>query len=136
MKKSNIILLVVIAVAIGVIISLVGDFSTYETFATAAKTPDREFHVIGKLEKSKQMVYEPEKNANYFSFYVRDKSGEVRKVVFDGSEPTDFEKSEQIVLTGSMGKDNVFHCSQILMKCPSKYKPDQVAMSKEIESRM
>lgn len=136
MKKSNIILLVVIAVAIGVIISLVGDFSTYETFLTAAKHPAREYHVIGKLEKSQQMTYDPAKNANYFSFYVKDKSGEVRKVVFNGSEPTDFEKSEQIVLTGSMGNDDVFHCSQILMKCPSKYKPDQVAMSKEIQSGM
>lgn len=133
MKRSNIILLVVIAVAIGVIISMVGDFSTYETFATAAKTPDREYHVIGQLEKDKEMVYEPEKDANYFSFYVKDKAGETRKVVFNGSEPTDFEKSEQIVLTGSMGKDNVFRCSQILMKCPSKYKPDQVAMSREIQ---
>jgi len=136
MKKSNIILLVVIAVAIGVIISLVGDFSSYETFLTAANHPNREYHVIGKLEKQQQMVYEPAKNANYFSFYVKDKSGEVRKVVFNGSEPTDFEKSEQIVLTGSMGQDDVFHCSQILMKCPSKYKPDQVAMSKEIQSGM
>lgn len=136
MKKSNIVLLVVIAIAIGVIISLVGDFSTYETFLTAARHPDREYHVIGKLEKQRQMVYDPAKNANYFSFFVQDKSGQVRQVVFNGSEPTDFEKSEQIVLTGSMGKDDVFHCSQILMKCPSKYKPDQVAMSKEIQSGM
>lgn len=136
MKKSNIILLVVIAVAIGVIISLVGDFSTYETFVTAARHPNREYHVIGKLEKQKQMVYDPKVDANYFSFYVKDKSGDVRKVVYAGSEPTDFEKSEQIVLTGSMGKDDVFRCSQILMKCPSKYKPDQVAMSKEIRSGM
>lgn len=135
MKRSNIILLVVIAVAIGVIISMVGDFSTYETFATAARKPDREYHVIGELEKSREMVYEPQKNANYFSFYVKDKAGAVRKVVFSGSEPTDFEKSEQIVLTGSMGKDDIFHCSQILMKCPSKYKPDQVAMSNEIQSQ-
>jgi cytochrome c-type biogenesis protein CcmE len=136
MKKSNIIILVVIAVAIAVIISMVGDFSTYETFTTAARYPDKEFHVIGKLEKGKEMVYEPEKNANYFSFYAQDKSGEIRKVVFSGSEPTDFEKSEQIVLTGNMGADDVFHCSQILMKCPSKYKPDQVAVSREIKSGM
>lgn len=136
MKKSNIVLLVVIAVAIGVIISLVGDFSTYETFLTAARHPNREYHVIGTLEKQREMVYNPVKNANYFSFFVKDKSGEVRQVVFNGSEPTDFQKSEQIVLTGNMGKDDVFHCSQILMKCPSKYKPDQVAMSNEIRSGM
>lgn len=133
MKRSNIILLVVIALAIGVIISMVGDFSTYETFATAARKPNAEYHVIGVLEKNKEKVYDPKKDANYFSFYVKDKTGDVRKVVFNGAEPTDFEKSEQIVLTGKMGEDDVFHCSQILMKCPSKYKPDQVAMSKEIQ---
>lgn len=136
MKKSNIILLIVMAVAIGVIISLVGDFSTYETFATAAGKPGREFHVIGVLEKDKAMEYNPAKDANYFSFYVEDKTGNVRKVVFTGAKPTDFEKSEQIVLTGQMGEDDVFHCSKILMKCPSKYKEDQVAMSKEIQSKL
>lgn len=136
MKKSNIILLVVIAIAVAVIISMVGDFSTYETFTTAAKKQGREIHVIGVLEKNKPMIYKPKENANYFSFFVKDKSGDISKVVYLGSKPTDFEKSEQIVLTGSMGDNNVFHCSQILMKCPSKYKPDEVAMSKEIQASM
>lgn len=135
MKKSNIILLVVIAIAVAVIISMVGDFSTYETFATASRKQGREIHVIGVLEKTKPMVYDPEANANYFSFYVKDKSGAVKKVVFKGSAPTDFEKSEQIVLTGSMGENDVFHCSKILMKCPSKYKPDQVAVSQELKAQ-
>ncbi|GAA4307967.1 cytochrome c maturation protein CcmE [Compostibacter hankyongensis] len=131
MKKSNIILLVVIAVAIGVIISLVGDFSTYETFSTAKENPDRVFQVIGELEKSRPMEYNPQKDANLFSFYVKDKTGQVQQVIFTGTKPTDFEKSERIVLTGRMGEDQQFHCSKILMKCPSKYKQDQVAVGKE-----
>ena len=135
MKKSNIILLVLIAVAIGVIVSLVGDFSTYETFATAQNKPGQEFHVIGKLEKNMAMDYNPAKDANLFTFYVKDKVGNIRKVEFIGSEPTDFQKSSQIVLTGSMGKDQVFHCSQILMKCPSKYKASGVAMSSAMTSQ-
>ncbi len=135
MKKSNIVLLVVIAIAVAVIISLVGDFSTYETFASAARKKGNEFHVIGVLEKQKPMIYNPRENANYFSFYIKDKSGAVNKVVYRGSKPTDFEKSEQIVLTGSMGPDNVFQCSHILMKCPSKYTPDEKTMNKEIQAQ-
>jgi cytochrome c-type biogenesis protein CcmE len=128
MKKTNIILLVVIAVAIGVIVTIVGDFSTYETFATARAKEGKEYHVIGVLDTAKQMTYDPLKDANYFSFFMKDKTGETRKVVFYGTKPTDFEKAEQVVLTGKM-QDGEFHCNKILMKCPSKYKEDQVVLS-------
>lgn len=121
-------MLVVIAVAIAVIASMVGDFSTYETFATAKKQEGKEFHVIGMLDRAREMHYDPLKDANYFTFYVKDKSGNEQKVVFYGTKPTDFEKSEQIVLTGRIQGEE-FHCSKILMKCPSKYKNDQVAFS-------
>lgn len=135
MKKSNIILLVLVAVAIAVIVGMVGDFSTYETFATAAQKPGKEFHVIGVLDKNQPMVYDPQKDPNFFSFYVKDKTGEVKQVDFTGTKPVDFEKSEQIVLTGKM-EGSTFHCSSILMKCPSKYKEDQVAISRELQNKM
>jgi cytochrome c-type biogenesis protein CcmE len=39
-------------------------------------------------------------------------------------KPQDFERSEQIVLTGKMrGED--FVASDMLMKCPSKYKDEE-----------
>ncbi|GAA0547559.1 cytochrome c maturation protein CcmE domain-containing protein [Chitinophaga japonensis] len=128
MKKTNIVLLVVIAVAIGVIVTVAGDFSTYETFATAKEKEGKEYHIIGVLDKAKELTYDPVKDANYFSFYMKDKTGETRKVIFYGTKPTDFEKAEQLVLTGKI-EGNEFHCNKILMKCPSKYKDDQVAMS-------
>lgn len=127
MKKSNIVLLVLIAVAIGVIVTVAGDFSTYETFATARQKEGREFQVIGKLDTTQVMSYNPEKDANLFSFYVKDKTGEARHVIFYGTKPTDFEKAESVVLTGKM-QNGEFQCSKILMKCPSKYKNDQVAV--------
>ena len=51
--------------------------------------------------------------------------GQERKVVFTGTKPQDFERSEQIVLTGQM-VGNEFKASSILMKCPSKYNNDKV----------
>ena len=128
MKKTSIILLVVIAACVAGMVMLVGDFSTYETFATAKKKEGKEIKVIGALDKSREVIYDPVTDANYFSFYMKDKSGEVTKVIFNGTRPTDFEKSTELVLTGKM-KGSEFHCTQILMKCPSKYKDQQTANS-------
>jgi cytochrome c-type biogenesis protein CcmE len=56
---------------------------------------------------------------------VKDSKGEECKVVFRGTEPQDFQESEQIVLTGQMAGGE-FHASEILMKCPSKYTKDKL----------
>jgi cytochrome c-type biogenesis protein CcmE len=127
MKRTHIILLVLIALGVGAIVAMFGDFSTYETFASAAKNPTKKIHVIGFLEKDKTMIYDPLVDANHFTFYVKDKAGTVNQVVFNGAKPTDIEKSEQIVMMGYMD-GTVFRCSKIQMKCPSKYKKDQVAV--------
>jgi cytochrome c-type biogenesis protein CcmE len=128
MKKSSIIGLVVIAVAIAVIIGLYGSTSTYGSFADAKNT-NGELHVIGYLDKQKELYYDAAKDANYFSFYMKDKkNGEECKVVFPGTKPQDFERSEQIVLVGEM-RGNEFHASHIQMKCPSKYTQDKVEIT-------
>ncbi|WP_256013024.1 cytochrome c maturation protein CcmE domain-containing protein [Desertivirga xinjiangensis] len=124
MKKSSIIGIIIIAIAIGAIMSTYADSSTYGTFSEARETQD-ELHVVGKLNKEKELIYNPQKDANYFAFYMQDNNGKECKVVFNGSKPQDFERSEQIVLTGKM-VGSEFHASKILMKCPSKYNKDQV----------
>lgn len=124
MKKSSVIGLVVIAVAIAVIITIYSDSSTYANFSVA-KEDRSELVVVGQLNKQKKLEYDPHRNANYFSFYAIDKSGKECKVIFSGTKPQDFERSEQITMTGKMIGDD-FHASKILMKCPSKYNKDQV----------
>ncbi|HEY0246245.1 MAG TPA: cytochrome c maturation protein CcmE [Mucilaginibacter sp.] len=127
MKKSSIFGLVVIAIAIAVIISVYSNSSTYGSFNDAQKTSSQ-LHVVGHLDKQKQLFYDATKDANYFSFYMKDNRGEECKVVFTGTKPQDFERSEQIVLTGQMvGKE--FRASKILMKCPSKYTQDKVEIT-------
>lgn len=127
MKRGSIIGIIIIAIAIGVIISTYADSSTYGSFAEA-KEAQKELHVVGKLNKAKEMLYNPQKNANYFSFYMVDNKGTECKVIFNGTKPQDFERSEQIVLTGEM-KDNSFYANKILMKCPSKYTQDKVEVT-------
>ncbi len=127
MKKSSIFGLVIIAIAIAVIISVYTDSSSYGSFGDAKGT-DTELHVVGQLNKDKELFYDATKDANYFSFYMKDNVGKECKVVFNGTKPQDFERSEQIVLTGQMRGDE-FHASKILMKCPSKYNQDQVELT-------
>ncbi|WP_342645178.1 cytochrome c maturation protein CcmE [Mucilaginibacter sp. CSA2-8R] len=124
MKKSSILGIIVIAVAIAVIISTYSTSSTYGSFNDAKKSTE-ELHIVGHLNKVKELYYDPTKDANYFSFYMLDNKGEECKVVFTGTKPQDFERSEQIVLTGQM-RGREFHASKILMKCPSKYTQDKI----------
>src|SRR5882757_748813 len=127
MKKSSIIGLVTIAVAIAVIISLYSKTSSYGSFSDAKQTAG-ELHVVGHLDKKKELYYDATKDANCFSFFVKDSKGQECKVVFTGTKPQDFERSEQIVLTGQM-IGNEFHASDILMKCPSKYTQDKIEVT-------
>jgi cytochrome c-type biogenesis protein CcmE len=131
MKKSSIAGIIIIAIAICVIISTYADSSTYGSFADAKKTGS-ELHIVGQLDKQKELFYNPQQDANYFSFYMKDNKGLECKVVFSGTKPQDFEKSEQIVLTGKM-VGSEFHASKILMKCPSKYTKDQIEV-KEVKA--
>ena len=127
MKKSSIVGMMIIAIAIGVIISTYADSSTYGSFTDAQET-QKELHVVGKLNKKKEMFYNPQQDANYFSFYMVDNKGKECKVEFTGSKPQDFERSEQIVLTGQMD-NGAFHANKILMKCPSKYTQDKIEIT-------
>lgn len=130
MKKSSILGIVLIAVLIAIVISIYGDSSTYASFDEAQKT-EAELHVVGQLNKDKELIYNPTENANYFAFYMVDEEGAERKVVFYGSKPQDFERSEQIVLTGKMIGEE-FHASKILMKCPSKYNEQEIEVSEAV----
>ncbi|MEX2379128.1 MAG: hypothetical protein WD530_00165, partial [Vicingaceae bacterium] len=87
MKKTHIIGIIVIAVAIGAIISTVSDAATYADFATAEQMEGKEIQVVGVLNKEKAIEYNPEQNANQFSFYMLDNKGTEKKVIFKGAKP-------------------------------------------------
>lgn len=124
MKATHIIIVAAIAIAVGVLVMASGDMSTYATFEQAAKTKNT-VKVVGQLSKDKEMYYDPEVNPNYFSFYMKDEDGTERKVILKSERPQDFEKSEQIVLTGAMQGEE-FVATDMLMKCPSKYKDEEI----------
>jgi len=133
MKKTHIIALVMIAIAIATLISFMGNVTTYETIASAKQKPGKFVNLIAKIDKSQPMNYDPVKNPNYLTFTALDTLGNSIPVVYHNSKPTDMEKSERLVLKGKV-EDGVFQCKEILLKCPSKYKDDANANAKNVSA--
>lgn len=130
MKKTHLIILVLIAISIAVLISFMGDVTTYDTVTSAKEKPGKFVHLIAKMDKS-SMQYDPVKNPNLLSFTAVDSIGNSIKVVYHNTKPADLEKSERLVLKGRVEGDH-FECKDILLKCPSKYKDDMNAAKKEL----
>jgi len=122
MKKTHIIGIVIIAVALAALVSTISNSSTYAPFSKAIDEEGKTYHIVGQLNREKEFIYNPEQNANLFGFYLIDSEGKEMKVFFNDSKPQDFEKSEQIVVIGKV-VGNEFHVAKgdLLMKCPSKY---------------
>jgi cytochrome c-type biogenesis protein CcmE len=75
----------------------------------------------------KDFIYNPEKNANIFGFYLVDNDGREMKVLYNDTKPQDFEKSEQVVVIGkAVGNEFRVAKGDLLMKCPSKYNGNEV----------
>jgi cytochrome c-type biogenesis protein CcmE len=142
MKKTHILGIIVIAIAIAIIISTAGDASSYVTFTQAAemaKSGESDgVHVVGKLTKNDQgkiinMVYQPQVDPNHFEFTLVDTENHMQKVVYNSPKPQDFDRSEQVVVIGSMQGDH-FRADKILLKCPSKYQENKLE-TKEYEAK-
>jgi cytochrome c-type biogenesis protein CcmE len=132
MKKSHILIIVVIAAAIGIIVSTAGDASTYVTFDEAMQLSQtgskKDIHVVGELKKdvTGQVVgIEEGTDKVSFSFIMIDDKGHEQKVVYNQPMPADFQRSEKVVVIGSYST-NVFQARKILLKCPSKYQEQNV----------
>jgi cytochrome c-type biogenesis protein CcmE len=120
MKRSHIIAIVVIAVAIAAIVGSLTETSTYADFAEAYSNPGREYHVVGTLDRSADIIYNPQQDPNLTTFTMLDDKGVKKQVKLLKAKPQDFERSESVVLIGKV-KNDTFHANEILMKCPSKY---------------
>ncbi|MEP6675464.1 MAG: cytochrome c maturation protein CcmE [Ferruginibacter sp.] len=131
MKRTHIIILVAIAVGVVGLFVLMGkDFATYDSIDSARNKQGRFVHLMAKVEAG-SLQYNPEKDPNYLSFYAIDSLGGRIQVIYHNSKPSEMEKSERIVMQGSM-QGNVFQCKSISLKCPSKYKDDKKMLEKSV----
>lgn len=132
MKKSHIFGLIVIAIAIGVVISTASDASSYVSFTAAQEMQtegdDNIVNIVGELKKDESGIIvglSPSEDKLSFSFILVDENNFEQKVYYMEPMPTDFTKSEKIVIKGKYNKDH-FIADQILLKCPSKYAEDKI----------
>jgi cytochrome c-type biogenesis protein CcmE len=135
MKLVHILGIIFIGIALAFVVSLYGNPTKYVSFPEAAKyaaeNPDKEYHVVARLDKKRDLEYNPRQNPNYCAFYAIDSLDNPAKVVYHNAKPQDIERTEKIVLIGKWSQDH-FEATSILSKCPSKYNEE---LSKEQLSR-
>ena len=135
MKKIQIIFLVTIAAAIAyLMVTMSKDLTTYDTIVSAKQKQGKYIHLIGRLDRSRPIEYDPVKDPNYLSFYAVDSLGGQTKVIYHNTKPAELEMSERIVMRGKMNGD-IFECKEILLKCPSKYKDDPRQQEKGLQNK-
>ncbi len=132
MKKSYLLAIAVIAVAIVIIISTAGDASTYvnfdEAYQLASTGSSTQVHVVGQLPKDAAGHAKGiEKSADNlsFSFTLIDNDNKEQKVFYNEPMPPDFTRSEKVVVIGSY-QNGTFVAKKILLKCPSKYQEQKL----------
>lgn len=133
MKKGHIIGLGIIAIAIVIIMTSIGDASSYESFSTAWEMKqdgdDKAIHVVGQLKKDdggQVTGIQVGEDKTSFTFLLVDNEGTEQKVYYNEPVPADFQRSEQVVVIGQYRDQEIFVADKILMKCPSKYQETEV----------
>ena len=126
MKKINLILLVGVAIATGVLFTalfvtdLAGEASVYTDFASA-KTSGEKVHVVGNWIRQDETVYDSDNDI--LDFWMQDSLQNISPVRFYDPMPPNFADADKIVVIGGY-EHEVFVADKILMKCPSKYEPE------------
>lgn len=131
MKKTHIILLLLVVGGIVGMSFFIKDLTTYETFASAAQKTGKFVVVKVKLDKAAPIEYDMVRDPNKTVFYALDNDGKRTRVVYNNAKPTDMERSEGLDLNGYMRGDH-FECTKLQMKCPSKYKDDMKQAAKNL----
>ena len=109
---------------------MAGDASTYVSFEEAKVLSEKGFkksiHVVGELPKAASgevvgIVESPDKLS--FKFEMVDENGLKQQVLYAQPIPTDFIRSEQVVIVGAYQGEK-FVADKILLKCPSTYEEE------------
>lgn len=132
MKKSHILIIILIAAAIGIVVSTAEDASTYVTFdqayQLATNGSSSSIHVVGELKKDVNGhvvgILQGSDRVS-FSFVMIDDNKKEQIVEYHEPMPQDFTRSEKVVVIGSY-HDDIFVAEKILLKCPSKYQEQKL----------
>lgn len=120
MKSKHIIAIAVALFFSGVAFySLMPSTTMYVTFADARKNTGKKVQIYGAPVRD-SIQYD--RAANSHSFELVDKTGDRLRLTGDGPPNTaKLKEADQVVAKG-VYSGNAFHASELLFKCPSKYK--------------
>ena len=116
-----------VIIILGIVLGLINFFDSnveYGDFAQAKKT-QKKIQVKGEWVKDRESSFDADKIQ--YTFYLKDDSGEILKVVLDGAKPNNFDLATSVVVKGKY-MDKYFHATEVLTKCPSKYEGKTGAM--------
>lgn len=133
MKKSHIILIILIAAVAAIIVSTYTSARESVTFADAREEVGKQVKIVGTFDKTKSIRYDAMTDANLTKFFVIDANGESVEVNLTDKQgkPMGLEQSENVTIEGKFGADGTFQASHLLMKCPSKYNEQKHSLASE-----
>lgn len=132
MSLKKILVLVFFAFIFMLIIVTFSDAGIYVTFSEAkyisSLNNEKQVHIVGFLKMNEYgdvIGIKKSIDGLSFSFLMFDSDKNFEEVYYNQPMPIDFMKSEQIVVIGSY-KNNNFLADKLLIKCPSKYKDENI----------
>ena len=117
-------------IVFGIVLGTINFFDSnveYGDFAQAKKT-QKKIQVKGEWVKNLESSFDAEKIQ--YTFYLKDDSGEILKVVLDGAKPNNFDLATSVVIKGKY-MNGYFQATEVLTKCPSKYEGKTGVMKKQ-----
>ena len=120
-----------IVVVIGIVLGAVNFLESNVEYAdfSVAEQSHKKVQVKGEWVKEEATNFDVQKVK--FSFFMKDGSNRVVKVVLDGAKPNNFELASSVVAKGKF-VNGEFHASEVLTKCPSKYEGSSETVKKTL----
>jgi cytochrome c-type biogenesis protein CcmE len=109
-----------VIVAIFLVIGGLSFLNSSVEYATLSRAEEsgKKVQVTGTWVQDMSTHYDTGNNT--FTFYMRDEDKRIAQVVLDGAKPNNFDIATSVVAKGRY-ENGVFHASEVLTKCPSKY---------------
>lgn len=127
MKKRYIIGGIILVAVVGYLFSLsfsssVSYYLTVSEFlARSTELQDTTVRVAGKIADS---PVEWDAEGLELKFTITE-GGRTMPVIYHGAKPSGFKVGSDILVEGKYHSDGIFHASQLIMKCPSKYEIEE-----------
>ena len=117
--------ILVVAIAALISVSLSGSLSYYLTVSELldreSEFYDTSVRVIGKISDD-TIEWSPDTLELRFTIVEGASS---LPVIYQGAKPSGFQANSDILVEGKYRSDGVFRASTLIMKCPSKYEPEE-----------